>query len=256
MTLVNHNARFVKKLSKVRGIMESGPTPHLEGVYGDYAPTVLLPGDPKRARFIAENYLTNIKLVNSVRGAEGFTGEFNGVPVSVQSVGMGVPSALIYYTELIRFFGVKKLIRVGSCGGLSESVRLGDLICASAAGTDSAAIETLNDGLTLPSVADWDMLYSAVNVANDAGISMAVGPVFTSDLFYGPNPELFSKLTRRGILGVEMEIAGLYSLAQAEGAQALALVTVSDDIIRQEIMSSADRESTFDEMIQVALGII
>ena len=236
--------------------MESGPTPHLEGVYGDYAPTVLLPGDPKRARFIAENYLTNIRLVNSVRGAEGFTGEFNGVPVSVQSVGMGVPSALIYYTELIRFFGVKKLIRVGSCGGLSESVRLGDLICASAAGTDSAAIETLNDGLTLPSVADWDMLYSAVNVANDEGISMAVGPVFTSDLFYGPNPELFSKLTRRGILGVEMEIAGLYSLAQAEGAKALALVTVSDDIIRQEIMSSADRESTFDEMIQVALGII
>ena len=236
--------------------MESGPTPHLEGVYGDYAPTVLLPGDPKRARFIAENYLTNIKLVNSVRGAEGFTGEFNGVPVSVQSVGMGLTSALIYYKELIRFFGVKKLIRVGSCGGLSESVRLGDLICASAAGTDSAAIETLNDGLTLPSVADWDMLYSAVNVANDAGISMAVGPVFTSDLFYGPNPELFSKLTRRGILGVEMEIAGLYSLAQAEGAQALALVTVSDDIIRQEIMSSADRESTFDEMIQVALGII
>ena len=236
--------------------MESGPTPHLEGVFGDYAPTVLLPGDPKRARFIAENYLTNIKLVNSVRGAEGFTGEFNGVPVSVQSVGMGVPSALIYYTELIRFFGVKKLIRVGSCGGLSESVRLGDLICASAAGTDSAAIETLNDGLTLPSVADWDMLYSAVNVANDEGISMAVGPVFTSDLFYGPNPELFSKLTRRGILGVEMEIAGLYSLAQAEGAQALALVTVSDDIIRQEIMSSADRESTFDEMIQVALGIV
>ena len=236
--------------------MESGPTPHLEGVYGDYAPTVLLPGDPKRARFIAENYLTNIKLVNSVRGAEGFTGEFNGVPVSVQSVGMGVPSALIYYTELIRFFGVKKLIRVGSCGGLSESVRLGDLICASAAGTDSAAIETLNDGLTLPSVADWEMLYSAVNVANDAGISMAVGTVFTSDLFYGPDPELFSKLTRRGILGIEMEIAGLYSLSKAEGAQALALVTVSDDIIRQEIMSSADRESTFDEMIQVALGII
>ena len=191
-----------------------------------------------------------------MRGAEGFTGEFNGVPVSVQSVGMGVPSALIYYTELIRFFGVKKLIRVGSCGGLSESVRLGDLICASAAGTDSAAIETLNDGLTLPSVADWDMLYSAVNVANDAGISMAVGPVFTSDLFYGPDTELFSKLTRRGILGVEMEIAGLYSLSQAEGAQALALVTVSDDIIRQEIMSSADRESTFGKMIQVALGII
>ena len=235
--------------------METGPTPHLQGVLGDYAPTVLLPGDPKRARFIAENYLTNVKLVNSVRGAEGFTGEFDGTPVSVQSVGMGIPSALIYYTELIRFFGVKKLIRVGSCGGLNESVRLGDLICASAAGTDSAAIEQLNSGLTLPSIANWDLLLSAVQIADTAGISMSVGPVFTSDLFYGPDSDLFSKLNQHGILGVEMEIAGLYTISQTEGVQALALVTVSDDIIRQEIMSSADRESTFDNMIQVALGV-
>jgi purine-nucleoside phosphorylase len=182
--------------------MAAGPTPHLEGTLGDYAPTVLLPGDPKRARFIAENYLQNVKLVNSVRGAEGFTGEFDGTPVSVQSVGMGIPSALIYYTELIRFFGVKKLIRVGSCGGLSESVRLGDLICASAAGTDSAAVQKLNGELTLPSLADWDLLFSAVNVAKSAGIHMSVGPVFTSDLFYGPDPELFPKLTSRGILGL------------------------------------------------------
>ena len=235
--------------------METGPTPHLQGVLGDYAPTVLLPGDPKRARFIAENYLTNVKLVNSVRGAEGFTGELDGTPVSVQSVGMGIPSALIYYTELIRFFGVKKLIRVGSCGGLNESVRLGDLICASAAGTDSAAIEQLNSGLTLPSIANWDLLLSAVQIADTAGISMSVGPVFTSDLFYGPDPDLFSKLNQHGILGVEMEIAGLYTISQNEGVQALALVTVSDDIIRQKIMSSADRESTFDNMIQVALGV-
>ena len=235
--------------------METGPTPHLQGVLGDYAPTVLLPGDPKRARFIAENYLTNVKLVNSVRGAEGFTGELDGTPVSVQSVGMGIPSALIYYTELIRFFEVKKLIRVGSCGGLNESVRLGDLICASAAGTDSAAIEQLNSGLTLPSIANWDLLFSAVEIADTAGISMSVGPVFTSDLFYGPDPDLFSKLNQHGILGVEMEIAGLYTISQNEGVQALALVTVSDDIIRQEIMSSADRESTFDNMIQVALGV-
>ncbi|MBT94895.1 MAG: purine-nucleoside phosphorylase [Acidimicrobiaceae bacterium] len=235
--------------------MAAGPTPHLEGTLGDYAPTVLLPGDPKRARFIAENYLQNVKLVNSVRGAEGFTGEFDGTPVSVQSVGMGIPSALIYYTELIRFFGVKKLIRVGSCGGLSESVRLGDLICASAAGTDSAAVQKLNGELTLPSLADWDLLFSAVNVAKSAGIHMSVGPVFTSDLFYGPDPELFPKLTSRGILGVEMEIAGLYTIAQVENVKALALVTVSDDIIRQEIMSSVDRESTFDEMIKVALEI-
>jgi purine-nucleoside phosphorylase len=236
--------------------MATGPTPHLEGTLGDYAPTVLLPGDPKRARFIAENYLENVKLVNSVRGAEGFTGEFNGIPVSVQSVGMGIPSALIYYTELIRFFGVKKLIRVGSCGGLNESVRLGDLICASAAGTDSAAIQKLSGDLILPSLADWDLLFSAVNVADNAGIPMSVGPVFTSDLFYGPDPELFSKLTNHGILGVEMEIAGLYTIAHVENVKALALVTVSDDIIREEVMSSADRESTFDEMIKVALGIV
>jgi purine-nucleoside phosphorylase len=236
--------------------MATGPTPHLEGTLGDYAPTVLLPGDPKRARFIAENYLENVKLVNSVRGAEGFTGEFNGIPVSVQSVGMGIPSALIYYTELIRFFGVKKLIRVGSCGGLNESVRLGDLICASAAGTDSAAIQKLSGDLILPSLADWDLLFSALNVADNAGIPMSVGPVFTSDLFYGPDPELFSKLTNRGILGVEMEIAGLYTIAHVENVKALALVTVSDDIIREEVMSSADRESTFDEMIKVALGIV
>lgn len=236
--------------------MATGPTPHLEGTLGDYAPTVLLPGDPKRARFIAENYLENVKLVNSVRGAEGFTGEFDGTPVSVQSVGMGIPSALIYYTELIRFFGVKKLIRVGSCGGLNESVRLGDLICASAAGTDSAAVQKLNGDLMLPSLADWDLLFSAVNVADNAGIPMSVGPVFTSDLFYGPDPELFSKLTNRGILGVEMEIAGLYTIAHVENVKALALVTVSDDIVREEIMSSADRESTFDEMIKVAFGIV
>ena len=133
--------------------MENGPTPHLEGIRGDYAPTVLVPGDPKRAKFIADNYLNNARQVNSVRGADGFTGSIDGVPVSVQAVGMGIPSALIYYTELIRFYGVKRLIRVGSCGGLNESVGLGDLICASTAGTDSAAITQLNRGLSLPSAA-------------------------------------------------------------------------------------------------------
>jgi purine-nucleoside phosphorylase len=133
---------------------------------------------------------------------------------------------------------------------------LGDLICASAAGTDSAAIQKLSGDLILPSLADWDLLFSAVNVADNAGIPMSVGPVFTSDLFYGPDPELFSKLTNHGILGVEMEIAGLYTIAHVENVKALALVTVSDDIIREEVMSSADRESTFDEMIKVALGIV
>tara|TARA_B100000686_G_C16777738_1_gene969671 strand:- start:2098 stop:2817 length:720 start_codon:yes stop_codon:yes gene_type:complete len=234
---------------------EVTPTPHLEGKSGDYAPTVLVPGDPKRARFIAENYLKDVKQVNSVRGADGFTGSFNEIPISVQAVGMGVPSALIYYTELIRFYGVKRLIRVGSCGGLTESVRLGDLICASAAGTDSAAITTLNNGLNLPSIANWSLLKSASEFASSSGIPMTIGPVFTSDLFYGPDLNLFSKLRDLGILGVEMEIAGLYTIAALEGIEALALVTVSDDIVRQEVMTSAERENTFDAMIRVALEV-
>ena len=146
--------------------MDSGPTPHLEGKRGDYAPITLVPGDPKRARFIAENYLQDVRQVNSVRGADGFTGTFNGIPISVQAVGMGVPSAAIYYTELIRFYGVQTLIRVGSCGGLSESVGLGDIICATGAGTDSAAIQTLNNGLSLPAVPSWDLLSSAMSVAD------------------------------------------------------------------------------------------
>ncbi len=235
--------------------MDNGPTPHLEGQKGDYAPIVLVPGDPKRAKFIAENYLDEVKQVNSVRGADGFTGTFSGIPISVQAVGMGVPSAAIYYTELIRFYGVQTLIRVGSCGGLSESVRLGDIICPTGAGTDSAAISTLNSGLTLPSVPNWDLLASAMSVAELKEIPMVAGPVFTSDLFYGPDTKIFEDLGSRGILGVEMEVAGLFTIAALEGAKALALLTVSDDIVRNEVMSSADRENTFEEMVTVALGV-
>ncbi len=235
--------------------MDSGPTPHLEGERGDYAPITLVPGDPKRARFIAENYLQEVRQVNSVRGADGFTGTFNGIPISVQAVGMGVPSAAIYYTELIRFYGVQTIIRVGSCGGLSESVGLGDIICATGAGTDSAAIQTLNSGLTLPAVPSWDLLSSAMSVAEEKGIVIMAGPVFTSDLFYGPSTKIFEELGARGILGVEMEVAGLFTIAALEGVKALALLTVSDDIVRNKVMSSSDRENTFDEMVTVALGV-
>ncbi len=154
-----------------------GPTPHLEGTRGDYAPTVLLPGDPKRARFIADTYLDDVRQVNAVRGADGFTGTFEGTPVSVQSVGMGVPSAAIYYTELIRFYGCERLIRVGSCGGLSEEITLGDVILATAAGTDSAAVATLNGGLALPPVADWGMLRGAVEAAEAASVERQVDAI-------------------------------------------------------------------------------
>lgn len=233
--------------------MSDGPTPHLEGTRGDYAPVVLLPGDPRRARYIAETFLDDVRQVNAVRGAEGFTGAFEGTPVSVQSVGMGVPSVAIYYTELIRFYGVTTLIRVGSCGGLSEDVGLGDLIAATAAGTDSAAVSAITEGVRLPPVADWTLLQAAVDAAARNDIAMKVGTVFTSDLFYGAGESNFPILQRHGVLGVEMEIAGLYAIATAERVRALGLLTVSDDIVRGEAMSAADRENTFADMMTVAL---
>lgn len=233
-----------------------GPTPHLEGTRGDYAPTVLLPGDPRRARFIADTYLDDVRQVNAVRGADGFTGNFAGRPVSVQAVGMGVPSALIYYTELIRFYGCQNLIRVGSCGGVSEALTLGDVVVATAAGTDSAAVQRLTGGVALPPVADWALLRAAVESAERQNITVSVGPVFTSDLFYAPDADTtLETLQAHGVLGVEMEIAGLYALAAAEGVQALGLLTVSDDIVRGTRLSAKEREDTFDAMIKVALDI-
>ncbi len=234
-----------------------GPTPHLEGTRGDYAPTVLLPGDPKRARHIADTYLDDVRQVNAVRGADGFTGTYRDLPVSVQAVGMGVPSVAIYYTELIRFYGVTTLIRVGSCGGISEDLTLGDTLVATSAGTDSAAVRTITGGLNLPPTADFDLLRRAVEFAEANDIAVATGPVWTSDLFYGPEgDDTFTTLAEHGVLAVEMEVAALYAIAAAEGARALGLLAVSDDIVRGKAMSSADRETSFDAMFRVALSLV
>lgn len=231
----------------------TGPTPHLEGQPGAYAPTVLVPGDPRRATFIAEKYLTDVTKVNAVRGMDGYTGMYNDTPVSVQAVGMGVPSAAIYYTEMIRFYGVQRIVRVGSCGGLSEKVGLGDVIAATAAGTDSAAIDAINEGMNLAAVADFALLRASVEKAEALNVPMVAGPLFTADLFYDGREERFGILQRHGVLGVEMETSCLYARAAAEGISALSLVTVSDDIVRGTAMNSADRENTFDGMMQVAL---
>jgi len=248
---------WCRETDETRMIVASdGPTPHLEGTRGDYAPTVLLPGDPKRARFIAESYFDDVRQVNAVRGAEGFTGTVEGRPVSVQAVGMGVASVAIYYTELIRVYGCENLIRVGSCGGLADDLTLGEIIIATAAGTDSAAVQTVTGGMNLPPVADWSLLRAAVESAERQDIAVSVGTVFTADLFYDPNAERsFATMREHGVLGVEMEVAMLYALATAEGARALGLLTISDDIGRGLHLSAAERESTFDHMIKLALDI-
>jgi purine-nucleoside phosphorylase len=236
--------------------MNEGPTPHLDGVRGDYARSVLLPGDPKRARFAATEYLDGARQVNSTRGADGFSGSWRGVPVSVQSVGMGVPSAAIYYTELIRFHGVEVLVRIGSCGAVSPDLALGDLVIAAGAGTDSAAVTAINEGLMLPPLADPALLRAAVEIADEQGVRFSVGAVYTSDLFYGSDPAVLEILRRHGVLAVEMEAAGLYAIAAAEGVRSLALLTVSDDLNREAALTAAEREAGFDVMIRVALGVV
>lgn len=229
-------------------------TPHLSGAPGDYAPTVLMPGDPLRAEYIAKTFLDDARKVNEVRNMLGFTGTYEGVPVSIQGSGMGIPSFQIYAGELITHFAVQRIIRVGSCGALRDDIHLGDVIVALGAGTDSMVNRARLGGWDLPAVADWGLLSNAVAAAEAAGVKPRVGPIFTSDFFYDPNEGTFDLLERYGILAVEMEAAGLYGLAAEHGIAALAVMTVSDHIKRRQAMSPAERQTSFDEMVQIALA--
>ncbi len=229
-------------------------TPHLSADPGDYAPTVLMPGDPLRAEYIAETFLDEPRQVNEVRNMLGYTGTYQGHPVSVQGSGMGIPSFQIYATELVRFFGVERIIRVGSCGALQDHLQLGDVIVAMAAGTDSMVNRARFGGREMAATADWGLLRAAVTAAEAAGIAPHVGPIFTSDFFYDPNESAFDLLERYGVLAVEMEAAGLYGLAAEHGIASLAMMTVSDHIKRDEVMSAEARQTSFDEMIRVALA--
>lgn len=243
-------------LARVQWQAVAMTTPHISAEPGDYAPTVLMPGDPLRAKYIAENFLDDVRLVNEVRNMLGYTGSYQGKPVSVQGSGMGVPSFQIYATELIRFFGVNQIIRVGSCGALQDSLALGDVVLAIGAGTDSMVNRARFQGRDMAAVADWGLLRSAAAAADRAGLAVHVGSVFTSDFFYDPNGNPFDLLERYGVLAVEMEAAGLYGLAAEYGIAALAMMTVSDHIKRHEVMSAEDREVTFDNMMRVALDSI
>lgn len=229
-------------------------TPHIKAENGDFAETVLMPGDPLRAQFIAENFMTDAIQVNTVRGMLGYTGTYQGHRLSVMGSGMGIPSMSIYSTELITQFGVKNLIRIGSCGALQDDIQLKDVIIAMGASTDSGANRARVAGYDFAAIADYHLLECAVGATRDAGKSPRVGNVFSADLFYTPVDGIMQTLAKMGILAVEMEAAGLYGVAAEYGANALAILTVSDHIIRHEAMSADERQTSFSDMMEVALN--
>lgn len=233
------------------------PTPHLSAEPGDYADTVLMPGDPLRARYIAETFLSDAREVNAVRNMLGFTGTYRGAPVSVQGSGMGVPSIQIYATELVEHYGVRRIVRVGSCGAVQDHVDLRDVVVGMAAGTDSTVNRTRFGGRDFPAVADWGLLRAVIEAAEANDTPVHVGTVFSSDFFYEPpGSDTFELLERYGVLAVEMEAAGLYGVAAEHGIAALCVATVSDQIKRGEALSAEDRQSSFDDMIALVLDAV
>lgn len=231
-------------------------TPHINAAADAFAPTVLMPGDPLRAKHIAETYLTDVVCVNTVRNMLGYTGTYKGKPVSVLGSGMGVPSISIYATELVKFFGVKNIIRIGSCGGLPLDVKVRDVVIGMGASTDSSVNRNRLGGLDFAAIASFNLLEKAVAAARAKQIDVKVGNVFTSDLFYNPNPTLFDTLEKYGVLAIEMEAAGLYGVAAEYGINALAIFTVSDHIRTGESLSAELRQTSFNEMVEVALGCL
>lgn len=226
---------------------------HIGAEMGDIAETVLMPGDPLRAKYVAENFLEDVVQYNSVRNAFGYTGAYKGHRVSVQGTGMGIPSISIYTNELIKFFGVKHLMRIGSIGGFGESVKIRDILIAQSASTDSAIIQnTFKAGVIYAPTADFNMLLTAYEAAKAANVPVKVGNIFSADRFY--NDEIdYQQLIDYGVLGTEMETAALYMLAAKYGVQALSINTVSDNLTTGEALSAAERQSSFSEMMTVAL---
>lgn len=232
------------------------PTPHISAERGDFAESVLLPGDPLRAKHIAGNFLDEAEQVNEVRNMAGFTGSYQGIGVSVMGTGMGIPSASIYATELIEEYGVKRLIRVGSCGGILPGVAIRDVILAIGACTDSGVNRVRYGGQDFAATADFELLRAAAEAAESKGIEVKVGNVHSADLFYNPDSEAFDRMEAMGVLAVEMEAAGLYGVAAEKGGRALTICTVSDHVRTGESTSSEERQQTFDEMVEIALEAV
>jgi DeoD family purine-nucleoside phosphorylase len=227
---------------------------HLRAEPGDYAEACLLPGDPLRARHIAETFLEDVRQVNGERGLLGFTGTFRGAPVSVQASGMGCPSAAIVFEELV-MLGVKRILRVGTCGGLQPDLRLGDLIVAVSAVAADATARHLVDEPHAPT-ADWDLVHGAVHAAKELGRPVRVGPIVSSDLFYNPDRGQYERWSQRGLLGVEMESSVLFTLGALRGVRAGCLLTVSDVVVEGDFVriSDDDLRAAVNAMTELALA--
>jgi len=228
---------------------------HIAAKQGEIAETILLPGDPLRAKFIAENYLKSPVCFNEVRGMYGFTGTYQGKRVSVSGTGMGVPSISIYVNELIREYNVKNLIRIGSCGSMQEDVAIRDIIIAMSASTDSNVNNLRFPQRSFAPTASFPLLEKAVKVAREKGIDPKVGSILTSDSFYHEDPEEWKMWAAYGVLAVEMETSELYSLAAKYGVNALSILTVSDHIVTGEQTTSEERQKTFRQMMEIALSL-
>ena len=226
---------------------------HIGAKLGDIAETVLLPGDPKRAKWIAENYLENVFCYTDIRGMLGLTGTYKGKKISIQGTGMGIPSISIYITELMKDYGVKNLIRVGSAGSYQEDIKVRDVIIAMSTSTNSNINNRRFNGTNFSPTANFELFRMALKVAEEKNIKIKAGNVLTSDEFYSDNSDYYKKWADFGVLAVEMETAGLYTLAAKYKTRALSILTISDSLVSPEITSAEEREKTFSEMIELAL---
>jgi len=228
---------------------------HISAEKGDIAETVLLPGDPLRAKAIADNFFEDAVCYNNVRGMLGYTGTYNGKRVSVQGTGMGMPSLGIYVNELIQL-GANRLIRVGTCGAYQAHLKIGDVIIAQSASTDSNFNAAYFPNASYAPTASFNLLYDSYQTAKEQNIEVHVGPIFSSDIFYQDDPQHFQKWANYGILAVEMESAALYAIAAKHKAEALSILTVSDSLVTGEVASNKDREQNFLKMSKLALSQI
>jgi len=228
---------------------------HIGAKEGDIASTVLLPGDPLRAKYIAENFLTDTICYNQVRGMYGYTGTYKGKRISVQGTGMGIPSISIYLNELITSYKAKNLIRIGSCGSMQADIKIRDIILAISASTDSHINKIRFHGMDYASTANFKLLKKAYDIALEKDISVKVGSVLTTDTFYNDDPNSWKHWANYGILAVEMETAVLYTLAAKFKVNALSILTVSDSLVTREETTSEERQKTFNQMVEVALEL-